>query len=99
MADKDFDYGLPTPGVLGEDPELHNRLVWYGVLHENGSLTVKRYFSWLDYKEAGDSDFTLWTTRLFEAENSTVALRKASGMVTAKFPGRYLLYEKWFEEG
>ena len=26
MADKDFDYGIPTtPGMFGEDPRLHER--------------------------------------------------------------------------
>ena len=85
MADKDFDYGLPTPGILGADPELHNRLVWYGVLHVNGGVKVKRYHSWLDYKEAGDSDFTMWTTRLFESDNSVDALKKATGMAKARF--------------
>ena len=85
MADKDFDYGLPTPGMLGEDPELHLRLVWYGVLHVNGSLKVKRYYNWLDYKEAGDSDFTLWTTRMFEADSKEEAMAKAKGMVKARY--------------
>ena len=85
MADKDFDYGLPTPTVLGEDPELHNRLVWYGVLHVNGEMKVKRYHSWLDYKEAGDSDFTMWTTRLFEAPDSSDAYSRAIGMAKARF--------------
>ena len=85
MVDKDFDYGLPTPGMLGEDPELHNRLVWYGVLHVDGTIKVKRYLSWLDYKEARDSDFTKWTTRLFEAEHRNDAMIKAIAMAKAHF--------------
>ena len=84
MADKDFDYGLPTPGMLGEDPALHDRLVWYGVLHTEGTLSVKRYHSWLDYKEAGDSDFTKITTRIFEANTQDEAITEAVRLVRAR---------------
>jgi len=83
MADKDFDYGLPQPGVMGTDPELHNRLVWYGVLHDDGVLCVKRYLSWLDYKEAGDSDFVRTTTRLFEADDVLAARDEARRLIMA----------------
>lgn len=84
MVDKDFDYGLPTPGVLGQDPELHNRLVWYGVLHYNGRLSVKRYLSWEDYKEAFDSTFTRFVTRLFDASTREDAAVEAIRQIKSR---------------
>lgn len=67
------------PGMVPED--VNTGLVWYGVYHKNNRVTVKRYFGWADYKEAGDSDFVAFTTRLFEADSAKEALAKASGMV------------------
>jgi hypothetical protein len=84
MADKDFDYGLPTPGMLGEDPELHKRPVWYGYVTTDGQGHVKRYLSWLDYKEAGDSDLVSWTTWLFEAPDREAAVKEFHRLAFAR---------------
>lgn len=71
------------PGMIPEDalPDL----LWYGVFHVDRTVSVKRYHSWADYKEAGDSDFTIWTTRIFEAPSSIKAYDKAHGMVHNRF--------------
>lgn len=69
------------PGMIPDDvlPEL----MWYGVLHVNGTLSIKRYFSWADFKEAGDSDFTEFCTRIFEAPTRGTALDEAQRLIRA----------------
>ena len=84
MADKDFDYGLPTPGVLGEDPELYNRNVWFGLLFSDGDVRVERYRSWTAYQRVGNLDTVTCQTRLFEADTIEAAIAKASGMIKAR---------------
>lgn len=81
MADKDFDYGLPTPCLLGIDPELILRPIFFGVLHTDRTITVERYRGWIHYKDIGDKDTTIWTTRLFEEGNAERAYTKAHGMI------------------
>jgi len=69
-------YLTSQPGMIPEDEQPN--LLFYGVLHVNGTIQVKRYYSWEDYKEAGDSSFTLLTTFPFEANNHAEAERIAT---------------------
>jgi len=83
MADKDLDMGLEPNSVWGEEG-LNRKPVWFGVYLKTNEVKVKRYYSWGDYKEAGDSDFVAFTTRLFEADCVTDATKIAVGMVKAR---------------
>ena len=89
MADKDFDYGLPLPGVMGEDPELDTRLLWYSYLHVTGHLKTKRYMSYLSYKDAHDSDFVEYVTPIYDASNRQAAEKEGLRLLRAHGPGRY----------
>jgi len=81
MAHDDI-YLTSEPGMIPED--MLDKDLWYGVVHVNGSVAVKRYFCWADYKEAGDSDFTLWTTRIFEANGAAEAKKMANTKIIAR---------------
>lgn len=72
-----------APGMIPEDHRAKETdgPTWFGILFNDRSTTVKRYCSWVDYKEAGDSTFVRYTTRLFEAEDRKSALTKAVGML------------------
>jgi len=83
MADKDFDYGLPQPGVMGVDPELHNRNVWFGIVFKDGDLRVQRYRSWLEYKSMENLEAIEYTTMLFEACNVKAAVEEANRLWVA----------------
>lgn len=84
MTDKDFDYGLPPKGVFGEEPDELG-LTWFSYLHMNGIVITKRYLCWLDYKEAGDSNFTVYVTRLFKADGSTAASKEGARLIQSHF--------------
>ena len=81
MAHDDI-YLTSEPGMIPED--MLDKDLWYGVVHVNGCVTVKRYFCWADYKEAGDSDFTKWTTRIFEANGAAEAKKMANTKIIAR---------------
>jgi hypothetical protein len=64
-------YLTSEPGMIPEDalPEL----LWFSYLHVNGTIITKRYLSWADYIEAGDSPFVKFITRIYEAPDSLAA--------------------------
>lgn len=49
---------------------------WWGYIHENGSLHVKRYFDEEDLKDAEASPFVERVLQPIEAENREQALKK-----------------------
>jgi len=51
-------------------------LKWWGYIHVNGSLQVKRFFGWQDMEEADESSFVKKTAGPFEAKNRQDALTK-----------------------
>ena len=57
---------------------------WYGYLHINGNIQVKRYFSREDIFEADCSPFVKRTTDTFEAENREDAEKKATELLGVK---------------
>lgn len=58
---------------LEEEPAL---LDWYGYLHENGKIIIKRYFGKDDIKTALESDFVMGTYGPVKAANYDEALDK-----------------------
>jgi len=51
---------------------------WYGYLHINGSVQVKRFFSIEDIDEARESDFVQKVTWMFDATDREDAIRQAT---------------------
>ena len=56
-----------------------SELQWWGYLHTNGSIQVKRYFDEGDLTEARESPFVVTTCRPFDADNRDEAIKIASG--------------------
>lgn len=52
-----------------------NKNKWWGYIHVNGSLQVKRYFDKQDLEEARSSDFLESVKGPFEAEDKDEALK------------------------
>jgi len=50
---------------------------WWGYLHENETIQVKRFLSFCDIKDALESPFVKKVTSPFNAENREDALKKA----------------------
>lgn len=48
---------------------------WWGYVHENGSLQIKRYFDEQDIRDAEESPFVRSVHDAFEAENREEAER------------------------
>jgi hypothetical protein len=72
------------PGMIPEDtPEL----VWYSYVDINGQLHTKRYLSWGDYKEAGDSDFVGFYTRPYIANHRDAAVAEGLRLIRAQING------------
>jgi hypothetical protein len=59
--------------------------VWYGILFNDQSITVKRYFDYGDLREAQSSDFVKYVTRLFEARDRQIAMNIATAKIARKF--------------
>jgi hypothetical protein len=55
---------------------MENKLLWWGYLHENGSLQVKRYFDPMDIQEANESPFVQVTFGPWDCENRDEAIQK-----------------------
>jgi len=51
--------------------------MWWGYLHINGSIQVKRFFDQLDIDDAEKSPFVEKITSVFEASNRDEAIRIA----------------------
>jgi hypothetical protein len=51
-----------------------NTNLWWGYLHTNGSIQVKRFFDQRDLSEAMESDFVDQTFGPFQATDRTQAL-------------------------
>ncbi len=49
-------------------------MLWWGYIHINGSVQVKRFFDQRDIDEALESDFVERTFGPFEVENREAAL-------------------------
>lgn len=54
------------------------KLQWWGYLHVNGTIQVKRYFSQEDLIEAIQSDFVQNTTSVFYADGRDEAIKIAT---------------------
>ena len=50
---------------------------WWGYLHINGTVQVKRFFRITDLDDARESDFVLAVTWVFDATDRNDALRQA----------------------
>ena len=55
--------------------------LWWGYIHINGSVQVKRYFNPDDLKEARESDFTEIVQGPFAAATREDALKKLDSLV------------------
>ena len=55
---------------------MTEQLQWWGYVHQNGSLQLKRYFSPLDIQEAKESPFVLEVFGPWEADNREKATEK-----------------------
>jgi len=49
-------------------------MLWWGYIHINGSIQVKRFFDQADIDDANDSDFVEKTFRPFEARSREDAI-------------------------
>ena len=56
-------------------------LEWWGYLHTNGTIQVKRYFGEADLGEADESPFVAYRTCVIEAENREDAVLKVTRMI------------------
>ena len=54
---------------------------WWGYLHTNGTVQVKRFFGPRDIAEAQESDFVVRTTVPFVAVNREDAMVKAESVL------------------
>jgi len=53
-----------------------NELLWWGYLHTEGTLQVKRYFDSRDLEEAKESDFVVAVHGPWPAKNREEAITK-----------------------
>lgn len=58
-----------------------SKQLWWGYLHINGSVQVKRYFEPLDIKEANESDFVNRTFEPFYAYNREDAIKQIENII------------------
>lgn len=56
-------------------------LKWWGYLHTNGSVQLKRFFSFQDLEEAGESPFVQRYTQPFDATDRDDADTKARALL------------------
>lgn len=54
---------------------------WWGYLHTNGTIQVKRYFDMRDIQEARESVFVLETVGPFEVKDRDAAIFKAKELL------------------
>lgn len=59
---------------------MSDQNLWWGYVHQNGTLQAKRYFDKRDIEEAADSDFVSELYGTFEATDRQHAMIKISGM-------------------
>ena len=55
--------------------------LWWGYLHTDGSIQVKRYFSYEDIEKAEESPLVKEFTLAFEADNRDDAITKATNLL------------------
>jgi hypothetical protein len=67
-----------------KDP-VFDRCEWFSYLHVNGAIITKRYLSWGDYKEAGDSDFVVMCTRIYSARDMLAAKAEGIRQIRGRF--------------
>jgi hypothetical protein len=75
-------------GVMDEEDkkmaeEKSGELQWWGYLHKDKSIVLKRYFDHKDIESANESDFVTVTYGPFEAKNRSHAL----SILRKRFPG------------
>ena len=51
-----------------------DKILWWGYIHQNGSIQVKRYFSYLDLQEALESPFVERVYGHFHADSREEAI-------------------------
>jgi len=56
--------------------------LWWGYLHTNGNIQVKRYFEPLDIEEARESPFVSRAAGPFEADGREDAIRQVRRALT-----------------
>lgn len=59
----------------------NNQNLWWGYLHINGSVQVKRYFDERDLDDAYESDFVDLVIQPFPADGRADALEKAHNKI------------------
>lgn len=77
-----------VPGMISAEPD--NDLTWFSYVTGYGSSDIprvhtKRYLDYISYKEAGDSDFVDYVTRIYEAPNREAAVAEGARLVRAHF--------------
>lgn len=55
---------------------MNTKFLWWGYVHQNGSLQAKRYFSAEDLEEARQSPFVYKIINPFYASNRDEALKQ-----------------------
>jgi len=55
--------------------------LWWGYLHENGTIQVKRYFEPLDIQEALESPFVQWAAGPWPCLDREAALSKMRKLI------------------
>jgi len=58
--------------------------LWWGYIHTNGSIQVKRYFEPLDLQEARESPFVQSAYGPWECEGRDDAINKIKSIITGK---------------
>lgn len=57
---------------------------WWGYLHVNGSIQVKRFLDYYDISEADESDFVQRTYGPFQAASRDAALEHIKALINEK---------------
>ena len=73
-------------GGIEDNKKLYN--TWWGYLHVDGSVQVKRFFDQRDIDEAVHSAFVARVTGRFEAKNRQDAEEKAVKMMGLEHLGK-----------
>jgi len=61
-----------------------DKLLWWGYVHTNGSIQVKRYFSELDIDEARESPFVKSAYGPWDCKNREEAIAKVRNSAMGK---------------
>ena len=65
---------------------MESKLLWWGYLHTQETIHLKRYFSWEDLKDAEESPFVKTYSAPFEAadkEEALIILKEKLGLASS----------------